>query len=138
VPHITTPVLTIGRLAKAANVNIETIRYYQRQALIIEPKKPLTGFRCYPKTDISLIKFIKRAQCLGFSLKEIKQLILLGEQHCDDVQQLAREKREKIAEQISGLVQIQSALDELIAKCHQEEDHCGFIEALTQQGFMQN
>ncbi len=84
------PPLTIGRLAKAANVNIETIRYYQRKELIIEPE----NFRHYSSVIIDRIRFIKRAQQLGFSLVEIKQLLILGDQHCGDVQVLAQEKRE--------------------------------------------
>lgn len=60
-PH--TP-LTIGRLAKAAEVNVETIRYYQRVKLIVEPVKPLEGFRVYPSEAINRIRFIKRAQKL--------------------------------------------------------------------------
>ncbi len=60
--------LTIGRLANAAEVNIETIRYYQRVGLLSEPCKPLAGFRIYPDETIKRILFIKRAQKLGFSL----------------------------------------------------------------------
>ena len=130
--------LTIGRLAKAANVNIETIRHYQRKNLIIEPEKPLGGFRHYPTSSIDRIRFIKRAQQIGFSLEEIKQLLNLGDKNCGDVQMLAQEKRNKIAQQILGLLTIQTALDELISTCHSdiEEEQCGFIEALSQKGFL--
>ena len=70
---------TIGILAKAAEVNIETVRYYQRVGLIKEPAKPLQGYRTYPSVTLNRIKFIKRAQQLGFSLTEIAELLELGE-----------------------------------------------------------
>lgn len=132
--------LTIGRLAKAANVNIETIRHYQRKELIVEPEKPLGGFRHYPSTSVDRIRFIKRAQHLGFSLEEIRQLLVLGDQHCGDVQTLAKEKRDKIKQQIAGLLTIQTALDELISTCHSDSNtpHCGFIDGLSQKGFLEN
>ena len=85
-----------GKLAKQAGVNIETVRHYQRKNLIQEPDKPEGGFRYYPYDTIEQIRFIKRAQQLGFSLKEIEQLLLLGSEHCHDVQALAREKSEMI------------------------------------------
>ena len=132
------PPLTIGRLAKAANVNIETIRHYQRKGLIVEPEKPLGGFRHYPDTSVDRIRFVKRAQQLGFSLEEIKQLLTLGDQHCGDVQTLAQEKRDKIQQQIAGLLTIQIALDDLISTCHTDDTtHCGFIDGLSQKGFLE-
>lgn len=130
--------LTIGKLAKTAKVNIETVRYYQKQALIIEPQKPLNGFRHYPQSDIDRIRFIKRAQKIGFSLKEIKQLLALGDENCHDVQHLATEKRDQIVEQISGLITITKVLKNLISNCTVDSDsqECGFIEALSKQGFL--
>ncbi|NQY65388.1 MAG: MerR family DNA-binding protein [Alteromonadaceae bacterium] len=130
--------LTIGAIAKAADVNIEKIRYYQWQALIIEPKKPVAGFRHYPVATIDRISFIKQAQQLGFSLKEIRQLLSLGDKQYDDVKSLAIEKRDRIKEQIAGLLTIQSALNCLISSCKRSEEptNCGFIEALSQQGFV--
>ena len=134
------PPLTIGRLAKAAGVNIETIRHYQRKELIVEPEKPQGGFRHYPSASVDRIRFIKRAQQLGFSLEEIKQLLALGDQHCADVQTLAQEKRDKIKHQIAGLLTIQTALDELISTCNSdiEAEQCGFIDGLSQKGFLEN
>jgi MerR family transcriptional regulator, mercuric resistance operon regulatory protein len=132
--------LTIGKLAKAAKVNIETIRYYQRQGLLIEPVKPLNGFRHYPLSDIDKIRFIKRAQHIGFSLKEIKQLLLLGEQQCHDIQALATEKHDEINEKIAALQTISTVLKDLINSCQnmQNPNSCGFIETLSLQGFLDN
>ncbi|NQZ06933.1 MAG: MerR family DNA-binding protein [Algicola sp.] len=132
--------LTIGRLAKAAGVNIETIRYYQRLDLVHEPQKPAGGFRHYPVSVIDRVRFIKRAQQIGFSLKEIKQLLSLGSKQCTDVRVLAEEKREHIQSQIKGLLTIQSVLDELIDCCRSESstDDCAFIDALSQKGFLED
>ena len=131
--------LTIGALAKQANVNKETIRYYQKQGLIIEPQKPLNGFRHYPASTIERLLFIKRAQQLGFSLKEIKQLLLLGEKNCQDVQQLAKAKRDKIEQQIKSLDRINSVLNDMINQCdnNNNTDDCRLISALSKQGFLQ-
>jgi len=133
-----TPALTIGRLAKAAGVNIETVRHYQRKNLILEPIKPEGGFRHYSNDSIDRIRFIKRAQQLGFSLKEIEQLLLLGSEHCHDVQALAIEKRDMIINQIKGLQTILSALDDLVCSCQTNKDasQCAFIEALSHKGFL--
>jgi len=131
--------LTIGRLANAADVNVETIRHYQRKGLIIEPVKPMNGFRYYSVSIIDRIRFIKRAQQLGFSLSEIKQLLVLGDQHCEDIQLLAIEKRNKIQQQIAGLLTIQTALDDLISTCRTPDavNRCGFIDGLSQKGFLE-
>lgn len=136
----TTTPLTIGKLAKAAKVNIETIRYYQKQGLIVEPIKPLNGFRHYPKSDINLLRFIKRTQKIGFSLKEIQQLLLLGEHNCHDVQNLATDKKNEITKTISSLQTIVRVLNNLINSCeqHNKDSDCGFIEALSQQGFLKD
>ncbi len=132
--------LTIGRLAKAASVNIETIRHYQRRGLINEPEKPLTGFRQYPIEIIERIRFIKRAQHLGFSLKEIQDLLLLGDEHCSDVRSLAEEKRKNINAQVKGLLTVQSALDELIDACKTDSSlkQCALIETLSKKGFLKD
>ncbi len=63
--------LPIGRLAANAGVNVETIRYYQRRGLLSEPDKPLNGHRRYPAESVKRVRFIKRAQVLGFTLEEI-------------------------------------------------------------------
>lgn len=64
--------LTIGKLADAAGVNVETIRYYQRRGLLDEPAKPLGGHRRYPVDMVKRLRFIKRAQALGFTLSEVR------------------------------------------------------------------
>lgn len=127
--------LTIGFLAKAAEVNLETIRYYQRIGLITEPDKPLQGYRIYPSTTLTRIKFIKRAQQLGFSLAEITELLELGEGSCADVRERAEEKRNQIDKQINDLSNLRTTLSELINTCQSGAEsggtHCAIVETLT-------
>lgn len=126
--------LTIGRLAKNAQVNVETIRYYQRVGLIIEPIKPNEGFRIYPEDYISRVKFIKRAQELGFTLKEIQDLLDLGDGNCQQVQDLAGRKLIQIEERLHDLNTMKSALLDLVKQCKTDNTnlHCALIEALNQ------
>lgn len=127
--------LTIGHLAKAAEVNVETIRYYQRVKLITEPNKPAQGYRIYPEETLKRIKFIKRAQQLGFSLKEIEELLQLGEGNCHDVRQLAETKRNQIDKQINDLQNLRKTLSQLITSCKSDNrnSHCAIVEALSEQ-----
>lgn len=130
---MSTEKLTIGFLAKAADVNIETIRYYQRIKLIEEPIKPAQGYRTYPDTTLTRIKFIKRAQQLGFSLTEISELLELGEGNCSDVRHRAEQKKCQIDKQISDLKTLRRTLNELINTCKNDSDnsHCAIVETLT-------
>ncbi len=126
-------ILTIGKLAKQANVTIETIRYYQRKGLLLEPDKPATGYRQYPATAISRLRFIKRAQQSGFTLKEISELLLLDNEHCQDVQKLAEQKRQQIDQQLADLTELRIAIDKLVKACQQDKSthHCSIIDAFS-------
>jgi MerR family mercuric resistance operon transcriptional regulator len=126
--------LTIGRLAKIVDVNVETIRYYQRIGLIEKPATPLNGFRKYPHQIAENITFIKRAQRLGFSLKEIAELLQIGDGHCDDVRKRAEKKRNKIEKQIRDLQSLRETLDKLICECKTGKDstHCPIVETLLE------
>src|SRR5262247_1928849 len=85
--------LTIGRLARAAEVSVETIRYYQRRGLLEEPAKPVGGQRRYASDAVRRLRFIRRAQRLGFTLQEVKELLLLEDgQSCRKTRLLAEEK----------------------------------------------
>lgn len=127
-----TKTFTIGRLAKAANVNIETIRYYQRVNLIREPAKPVTGYRQYSADIVDRIHFIKRAQKLGFSLKEIADLLNIGDGHCADIRRRAEEKRNVINQQIIDLTNLRKTLDKLIHSCDTSGDtRCPIVETLS-------
>lgn len=125
--------LTIGVLAKAADVNIETVRYYQRINLITEPDKPAEGYRTYPTETLKRIKFIKRAQQLGFSLKEVADLLQLGEGQCADVRQRAELKRDNIDKQINDLTTLRKTLTQLIDSCQKGDgdQDCAIVETLS-------
>ena len=125
--------LTIGKLAAAAGVNLQTVRYYQRRGLIDQPPKPSTGYRRYPRATVDRIRFIKRAQGLGFSLDEIGDLLILGDGHCDDVRRVAENQRALVAARIADLTAMQDTLDGLIDRCRnaQVSNHCPLIETLS-------
>jgi len=125
--------LTIGRLAKAAGINLETIRYYQRIGLLKEPPKPQNGYRVYPQAFITRIRFIKRAQQLGFKLCEVAELLQLGDGQCEDVCARAEQKRQQITQQILDLENLRNTLDGLINTCYNnsENTYCPIIETLT-------
>ncbi|WP_282373645.1 MerR family transcriptional regulator, partial [Pseudomonas sp. PS02290] len=85
--------LTIGAFAKAAGVNVETIRFYQRKGLLPEPDKPYGSIRRYGEADVARVKFVKSAQRLGFSLDEVAGLLRLDDgAHCDEARVLAEQK----------------------------------------------
>jgi MerR family transcriptional regulator, mercuric resistance operon regulatory protein len=108
--------MTIGRLAKAAGVNVETIRYYQRRGLIAEPHKPLGGHRRYPSRMVLQLGFIRRAQQLGFSLEEVRSLL----RHADgrsprETRAIAQRKYEVLESRIAELGSMRRKLKAMIA-----------------------
>jgi len=129
----TTTTYTIGRLAQAAGVNVETVRYYQRRGLMEEPHKPTQGFRTYSTDFLHRLLFIKRTQELGFSLSEIKQLMTLSEGSCAEVAGLAEIKLTSIQEKIVNLNRLNKVLTDLIKTCKANDDpsHCPIIESLV-------
>lgn len=112
---------TIGRAARRARVGVETIRFYERRGLIAQPPKPRTGgYREYDDETVAAILFIRQAQELGFSLREIGELLSLRtdpKANCGDVRAQALIKREEVDRKIGQLAQIRNALDALIASC---------------------
>lgn len=125
--------LTIGALAKRAGVNIETVRYYQRRGLLATPQKALGGIRRYASDAAQRIRFIKRAQSLGFTLEEVATLLQLNDgKSCASTRQLAERKRTELNARIAELKAIRSALDELIDACvHKSTARpCPIIESL--------
>ena len=110
--------LTIGGLAQAARVNVETIRYYQRRGLLDEPAKPLGGQRRYACAAATRVRFIKRAQQVGFTLEEVKGLLLLEDgQSCRETRLLAEHKLALIEARIADLTRMRRLLRGLIAEC---------------------
>ena len=110
--------LTIGRLAHAAEVNVETIRYYQRRGLLEEPAKPPSGRRRYADDAVRRVRFIKRAQQLGFTLEEVKSLLRLEDgQSCRETRLLAEQKLAVIEQRLADLTRMRRLLAGLIAEC---------------------
>lgn len=112
--------LTIGALAKTAGVNVETIRFYERRGLLLRPPRPEEGYRRYPIEAVKQVIFIKAAQKLGFSLKEIAELLFLGregEVSCAEMLDLANHKISEIEHKIMTLEVMKAALGELTEKC---------------------
>jgi len=127
--------LTIGRVAKLAGVNVETIRYYQRRRLLAEPEKPHMGYRRYPADSVKHIRFIKRAQALGFTLEEIAELLRLEEARaCAETRALAAHKIELIDQKLTGLTAMRKALAGLVQQCERKQPAkgCPIIEVLEQ------
>jgi len=130
-PSATT--LTIGRLAKAAGVNVETIRYYQRIGLIAEPPKPVSGYRAYSTDTIARLHFIRHAQGLGFTLADIKELLSLNDGDCRQARRLAEQKQTDVQRRLQDLQKVQQALAEMIDACRESESRgarCALIDAL--------
>lgn len=129
--------LTISRAAESAGVGVETIRFYERRGLIKQPPRPRSGgFRYYDKDVVDRICFIRQAQELGFSLREIKKLLSLRADpaaDCGDVRTKAISKRAEVDRKIGQLKHIHAALDELIASCPGGGAlrACTIIDALT-------
>lgn len=123
---------TISKLAKELGVSVETIRFYERKGLIVQPLKPAQGYRHYPDNTVSRIRFIKRAQELGFTLTEINNLLTIDELPCNQVEALATLKLNAIREKIKDLQQLELSLSQLLSECRVNSniDTCPIIEAL--------
>jgi MerR family transcriptional regulator, mercuric resistance operon regulatory protein len=125
--------LTIGRVAAAAGVNVETIRYYQRRGLLEEPVKPLGGYRRYSAEMIKRIGFIKKAQALGFTLEDVAGLLQLEtKKSCAVTRNLAARKMASIEQKISQLEAMHTALSQLVRECDKQRKigRCPIIESL--------
>ncbi len=113
--------MTISKAARKAGVGVETIRFYERRGLIEQPPKPLeSGFRVYPDGTVERIRFIRQAQELGFSLREIDELLSLRADpstDAGDVRERAMAKLEEVNRKLTQLDRIRAALEELVAAC---------------------
>lgn len=127
---------TIGRLAKAAEVGVETIRFYEREGLLEVPERTASGYRLYPPETVDRLGFIRRAKVLGFSLAEIRELLRLAEPTGERarVKALAEHKLAQIDQRIGELQRMRGALSELTRQCsgHGPVDGCPIIEALSE------
>ena len=126
---------TIGRLADAAGVGIDTVRFYERRGLLPTPKRTASGYRLYDADSISRIRFVRRAKGLGFTLDEIQNLLKLQDNAGPkaEVKAITKLKLEQIAAKISDLTRMRSALESLSAECSGKGSisGCPIIEAMT-------
>jgi len=110
--------LTIGALARAAGVGVETIRFYQRRGLLSEPARPYGSVRRYGTADVGRLRFVRRSQQLGFSLDEIAELLRLEDgTHCDEARTLAEAKLSDVRAKLDDLHRMADALGELVDRC---------------------
>ncbi len=131
--------LTIGQVAAAVDVNIQTIRYYERRGLFAAPWRTPSGYRQYTEDAISRLRFIKHAQELGFSLKEIQELLGLRVRHgaaCDAVERKTRQQIQLVQQKINDLQRMKRTLERLAAACaaRRPTDDCPILEALEDHG----
>lgn len=112
--------LTIGRTARAAGVGVETIRFYERKGLVTRPPRPEAGFRTYEVEAVRRIRFIRQAQELGFSLREIAELLALRANpgtDCAEVRLKAEAKLSEVNVKLERLAAIHAALERVVAAC---------------------
>lgn len=130
--------LTIGKLAALAEISTDTLRYYERERLIEPADRTESGYRLYDKDSARRIHFIKQAQHCGFTLTEIRDLLVLRNRDaacCGDVRKRAIEKKLQIEHKIKAMKSMSKALDRLIADCANEAhpvEECTIIAALEQ------
>ena len=126
--------MRIGELARSVDVNVETIRYYHRVGLLELPEKPFGGMRSYEDNDLQRLRFIRRAQQLGFSLDDIRELLELSSSDCKRVEKLAVAKLSLVKAKLRQLRRIESVLAKTVEQCARREGNqpCPIIETLSQ------
>jgi MerR family copper efflux transcriptional regulator len=123
----------IGTLAKRAGVSIDTVRYYERSGLIAPRTRLASGYRRYSEVEVARLRFIRRAQALGFTLEEVRELLALS--RSSDVARVKRKAQEKLAaveQRIAALRRVRRGLSKLIAECpgHGRAADCPILNAL--------
>lgn len=127
--------LTIGQVADAADVNVQTIRYYERRGLVDATKRTEAGYRHFSDTAVTRLRFIRHAQDLGFSLKEIKELLALRVRNgseCTRIEARTRQKIDVVERRIRDLQRMKRTLTRLATSCasRRATDDCPILEAL--------
>ncbi len=130
--------MTIGKVAKQSGVGVETVRFYEREGLLEEPPRRPSGYRQYPQDTVERLRFIKRAKELGFSLKEVKELLALRiapGTSCGQIKKRAAAKVEDIEDRIRSLQRMKRALKKLAAACsgNGSVSHCPILDALEKR-----
>lgn len=130
---------TTAKLAKEGGVNVETIRYYERQGLLPKPPRTPSGYRLFSADSVQRLRLVRRAQELGFTLNEIKELLALKVRRgssCADVRRKAEAKIADVDAKIRHLQAIRAALHEITATCsgNGPVTNCSILEALNGKG----
>ena len=131
-------ILSIGQVARRAGVGVETVRFYEREGLLEEPPRRASGYRQYSEQAVTRLHFIKRAQKLGFLLKEITELLLLrvdAQTSCDEVKQRTEAKLAEVERKMVELQRMRQALLQVASLCTGQgpTGRCPMLEALDQQ-----
>ena len=129
--------LTIGEIARRSGVGVETVRFYEREGLIAHPPRTAAGYRQFPPEAVDRIRFTQRAKELGFSLREIKELLALRtapDSSCEDIRERAEKKIADINEKICHLKKIKEGLTTLKRQCDEATSirECPILEALEE------
>lgn len=123
----------IGVAAKLSGVNIETIRYYEREGIVPKAERISNGRRIYDDEAISRLRFVKRCRELGFAIADIRTLLSLSNQAagtCNEVRKLSEVNLAEVTTKIADLTNMKSALEELIASCNEGQTECTMLKNL--------
>lgn len=125
-----------GQVARHAGVNIETLRYYERRGLLPVPRRTESGYRAYPPESAHTVRFIKRAQELGFTLAEVQTLLELaagGPSSCDAARAMATQKLSKLKDKIAALRAMHESLQRLVVTCDlpRRQRECPLIQSIA-------
>jgi Hg(II)-responsive transcriptional regulator len=129
--------MTIGEVAAESRVNIQTVRYYERRGLLATPRRTAAGYRQYQEDVVPRIRFIKRAQELGFTLEQITELLALRVRHgeaCGEVSRRATAKIAVVQDKLRELENLKRALERLVQACRRRAPtaECPILEALEE------
>ncbi len=135
--------LTIGELAKRAQVNRETVRYYERRRLLPRASRSMSGYRVFSDDALRRLRFIRHAKVLGFSLNEIRELLTLRVNSidtCDRVRERAEVKIADIERKTQALQHMRDALSELVTACSRrgKTNDCPILDSLEANGWFEH
>jgi Hg(II)-responsive transcriptional regulator len=128
--------MTVGRLAKEAGVNLETVRFYERERIMPKPERTAGGHRVYTAEDLERLRFVQRAKSVGFTLREVRTLVSLRDanpdESCEDVMDMAHRKLAEVETKLKELKEMRNALAGFIKACpHQDLAHCQVMQGLA-------
>ena len=134
--------MKIGEVAERGGVNLQTIRYYEREKLLPEPPRLASGYRIYPDQTVRRVRFIKRSQEIGFTLAEIRELLAIrinADRDSSDVRTLAQAKITDIERKIQTLHRMKEALGRITERCSGcgPASECPILESIESEEMLQ-